>query len=87
MTSDVVILALFPPPATDSGRTARTPLYPPVQAVSPSLPPPFFFLSQTEEPAKAGTYVRDRHVLQQLVLNVHVKHSDLTWLDLLWPYS
>ena len=22
-----------PPPATDSGRTARTPLYPPVQAV------------------------------------------------------
>ena len=28
-------------PATDSGRTARTPLYPPVQAVPPySLPPP-----------------------------------------------
>ena len=31
------------PPATDSGRTARTPLYPPVQAVPPLLPPPFFF--------------------------------------------
>ena len=36
-----------PPPATDSGRTARTPLYPPVQAVPPPpllpSPPPFFF--------------------------------------------
>ena len=27
---------------------------------------------------KAGTCARDRRVLQQLVLNVHVKHSDLT---------
>ena len=35
-------------------------------------------LSQTQEPAKAGTCARDRHVLQQLALNVHVKHSDLT---------
>ena len=31
-------------------------------------------LSLTEEPAKA----RDRRALQQLALNVHVKHSDLT---------
>ena len=30
--------------------------------------------------AKAGTCVRDRCALQQLALNVHVKHSDLTWL-------
>ena len=39
------------PPATDSGRTARTPLYPPVQVVPPLLPP-LFFLSQTEEPVR-----------------------------------
>ena len=25
---------------------------------------------------KVGTCARDRHVLQQLALNVHVKHSD-----------
>ena len=36
------------------------------------------FLSWTEEPAKAGTCARDRRALQQLALNVHVKHSDLT---------
>ena len=70
------------PPATDSGRTARTPLYPPVQVVPPSSSPLLFFLSQTEEPAKAGTCARDRRALQQLALNVHVKHSDLTWPDL-----
>ena len=38
-----------PPPATDSGRTARTPLYPPVQAVPPppySLPPLFYYPGQ-----------------------------------------
>ena len=57
-----------PPPATDFGWTARTPL----------LPNPLFFLSQTEESAKAGICARDRHALQQLALNVHVKHSDLT---------
>ena len=67
-------------PATNSGRTARTPLYPPVQAIPPcSLPPPFFFLSWAEKLAKAGTCARDRRALQQLALNVHVKHSDLTW--------
>ena len=41
------------------------------------LQPPLFFLSQTEEPAKAGTCARDRHALQHLALNVHLKHSDL----------
>ena len=40
-----------------------------------------FFLFQTEEPAKAGTCAHDRCALQQLALNVHVKHSDLT----VWP--
>ena len=66
--------------ATDSGRSARTPLYPPLQAVPPLTPPPFFFLflSRTEEPAKAATCARDKRALQQLALNVHVKHSDLT---------
>ena len=34
------------------------------------------FLSRTEESAKAGAY--DRRALQQLALNVHIKHSDLT---------
>ena len=28
---------------------------------------------------------RRRCVLQQLALNVHIKHSDLTWPDLTWP--
>ena len=40
---------------------------------------PFFVLSRTEEPAKADTCARDRRALQQLALNVHVRHSDLTW--------
>ena len=44
----------------------------------PLLPHPFFFLSWTEKPALAGTCAHDRHALQQLALNVHVKHSDLT---------
>ena len=35
-------------------------------------------LSMTEEPAKPGKCARDRRALQQLALNVHVKHSDLT---------
>ena len=62
-----------------SNRTACTPLYPPVQAAHPPYSlPPFFFLSQREEPAKAGTCARDRYALQQLAVNVHVKHSDLT---------
>ena len=29
-----------------------------------------------------GTCARDRRALQQLALNVHVKHTDLTWPDL-----
>ena len=38
-----------PPPATDSGLTAYTPLYPPVQVVPPPLLPfPLFFVSRTE---------------------------------------
>ena len=37
------------------------------------------FLSRTEEPAKAGTCAHDRHTLQQLALNVHIKHSRLAW--------
>ena len=80
-----------PQPATDSdsGQTARTPLYPPMQAVPPLLPhpPPFFFLSQTKEPVKASTCAHDRRELQQLALNVHVKHTDPTWPDLTWPAS
>ena len=37
-----------------------------------------YTLSRTEEQAKAGTCARDRRALQQLAMNVHVKHSDLT---------
>ena len=51
--------------------------YPPVQAV-PLTPSPFFSLSRTDDPTKVGTCVRDRRALQQLALNVHVKHYDLT---------
>ena len=46
--------------------------------ITSSPPPPFFLLSRTEEPSKGGTCARDRHALQQLALNVHVKLSDLT---------
>ena len=53
-----------------------------VQTVPPPPPhapsPLFFPLSRTEEQAKTGTCARDRRALQQLALNVHVKHSDLT---------
>ena len=35
-------------------------------------------LSQSEEPAKASTCAHDRHALQQLALNVHVKTLTLT---------
>ena len=44
----------------------------------PLLPPPFFFLSWTDELAKDGTCAYDRRALKQFALNVHVKHSDLT---------
>ena len=36
------------------------------------------FLSRAEEPVKTGTCARDRRALQQLALNVHIKHSDPT---------
>ena len=60
-----------PPPATDSGQTARTPLYTPVQAPPP--PPPHTLFCPD-----SSTCVRDRRALQKLALNVHVKHSDMT---------
>ena len=41
-----------------------------------SFPPPLFFLSWTEEPAKADTCAQDRRALQQLAPNMHIK---------LWP--
>ena len=50
-------------------------------AVPPYSFPPFFFLSRTEELVKAGTCAHDRRVLQWFALNVHIKHSDLTWPD------
>ena len=57
-TNDSMLL-IGPQPATDPSRTDGTPMYLPDL---PSLPP--FFLSQTEVPAKADTYARDRRALQ-----------------------
>ena len=45
---------------------------------SPLLPLLFPPLFRTDEPVKAGTCAHDRRALQQLALNVHVKHSELT---------
>ena len=42
-----------------------------------SSPPPVLFLFRTQDLVKAGTFAHDRCALQQLALNVHVKHSDL----------
>ena len=50
----------------------------PASAGGPPYSPSLFFLTRTTEPAKAGTCARDRRALQQLVLNVNVKHFDLT---------
>ena len=60
------IVLIKDPSATDSGRTARIPLYPPVQAVLPHPPYslPLLFLSRTEEPTKVGICFRDRRALQ-----------------------
>ena len=69
------------PPATDSCQTGCTPLYPEVQAIpslTPSIPPPLFFLVPDR-----GTCACDRRALQQLVLNLHVKNT-LIWSDLSW---
>ena len=46
----------------------------------PLTPSPFFPVPERG----TSTCARDRHE-QQLTLNVHVKHSDLTWPDLTWP--
>ena len=35
-------------------------------------------LFRTAEPTKIGTCAHDRRALQQLALNVYVKHSDMT---------
>ena len=70
-----------PPPATDSGRTARTPLYPPMKTVphTPSPSPPLFFLSRTEEPVPVlVTDMRYNSLLWIRTLNT------LTWPDLTW---
>ena len=56
-----------------------------MQVVSLPHPLPFFFLSWTEEPTKVGTCAHDRRALQQLALNVHVKHSDPDH-DILFSY-
>ena len=52
-----------PPPATDSRRTARNPLYPPMKAV-PLTSSPFFPV-----PAKAGTCARDRRAFLLTEIN------------------
>ena len=70
-----------PPPATDSGRTVSTPLYPPTSADGPpppppySLPPPFFFPCPRQRNQLRPIPMP---VTAQAVLNVHIKHSDLT---------
>ena len=50
-------------------------LYSLVTARPYSLPPPPLFSLVPDR----GTCARDRRALQLLALNVHVKHSDLTW--------
>ena len=47
--------------------------------------PKLYLSSRTEKPAKCGTCARDRRALQQIALNVHVKHFDLDPLPLLSP--
>ena len=42
-----------------------------------NLRPMLLLISRTKEPAKVGTCACDGRALQQLALNVHVKHSDL----------
>ena len=48
---------------------------------------PLSYVPLPEEPAKAGTCARDRRALQQLALNVHVKHSDMIRIRTSRPYS
>ena len=67
-----------PPPATDSGRTARPPLYPPVQAVPPYSLPPLF--------SCPGQRNRRRPVPVPVT---GVRYSSLLWMctlnTLTWP--
>ena len=71
--SNVRIKYTFSLPATDSSRTAHTPLYPPVKAVPPYSLPPFFPVTMTG--------VHYNRWLWMCMLNW--LHSDLTWPDLL----
>ena len=66
-----------PPPACYRFRSDR--LYRPVQSYSPPplTPPPFFFFPCPRQRSTC-TCACDRRALQQLALNVRVKHSDLT---------
>ena len=41
-----------------------------------------FIFNSTSYTVKAGICAHDRRALQQIALNVHVKHFDLTWPDL-----
>ena len=65
-----------PPPATDSSRTARTPLYPPVQAVPPYFLPPFFPVRDRWPVPVRMTGIRYNSLLWMWTLNT------LTWPDL-----
>ena len=71
-----------PPPATDSGRTARTLLY---RQCRRSLPPPFFSCpgqrNQRRPVPVPVTGVRYNSLLWMCTLNT------LTWPDLTWPDS
>ena len=71
---------LLPPPATDFGRTARTPLYPPVQAVHPYSLPLFFSCpgqrNQWKPVSVPVTGVHYHSLLWMCTLNT------LTWPDL-----
>ena len=72
------------PPTTDSSRTARTPLYPPVQAVPPySLPPSFLsYLWQRNRRRSVPVPVTGVHYNSLLWMCMS---NTLTWPDLTWP--
>ena len=72
-----ITINTLPPPATDRGWTADAPLHLPVHAPPPPKYPPFPVPDRKSW--EAGPCAGDRHAVQQLALNVHVKLSDLTW--------